>query len=182
MTENVGALNPRLFDNVNTINCDPSPRDNTYIGVIVLGCVTATALALLCVWAFQRRKRTKAKEKAGSKELADDSESGSRAAPLEEKQIVPKVRGELEGRLERLESLVSVPSDEAQLRTGRHESISTVISHLQHAPDPPRFPNLFPPFQELGHEGRAREGQVHELANGEPPELEERDLSPLSDR
>lgn len=42
------------------INCTPSPRDNTYIGVVVVGCVLAVIiLIVLCVYVSRRLKQDK---------------------------------------------------------------------------------------------------------------------------
>jgi hypothetical protein len=175
VTENVGVLDPRLFDNVNIINCNPPPRDNSYIGVIVLGCVVAVILIIACIWFFKKRQQMR-KGRAGTKAPIYDSENGSHTLPLEEMQTATGVRRELPGgRLYRFGSLASELTDEPRSKIDRRESTSTVTS--QQRLEPPRFPNIFTYIPELDHEG-----QPHELGAGERQGHQEGDLSPLSDR
>lgn len=177
MTETAGALDLRPFDNANTINCTPLPRDNAYIGVTVLGCVIAVVLIILCIYFFKKRKQEKAKEKARTTAPKYDSDNGSHAPPPGETQFVTDVPKELpDVRSYRIGSLASESTDEAYPRRDRQEStISTAIS--QYRPEPPRFPNIFTYIPELDPEG-----EPHELGDGEPPGPQEGDLSPLSDR
>lgn len=194
VTEAAGAVDLRPFENANSLTCEDSPRDKAYIGVIVLGCVIGLILIIFCIWLFRRLTQTRATEKVEPKGPADDSEQGSRA-PLAGETPAAAIAGneleaksQLEGRSVRLDSLVSVSTEDApEHRKDGRLSITTIMSHQP--PEPTRYPNIFPPFPNTNtvHEAAEPEPKVPELDHGvQKHELaggnHERDMSPLSDR
>ena len=58
--ENLGALELVPFDNPSSISCPPaSTHDNTYIGIIVVGCALAAVIIIIAIRRFRLFKRQK---------------------------------------------------------------------------------------------------------------------------
>jgi hypothetical protein len=59
VNQSAGVVDIVPFDNTNSIDCPPPPRDNTYIGVIVVGCALFVVLIIVGAYLFGKRMQKK---------------------------------------------------------------------------------------------------------------------------